>query len=46
MMYILKKSITLHYAVMMMKDRITSYTYGASAGKVCKKELLSKVNIK
>ena len=27
-------------------DRITSYLYGASAGKVCKTELLSKVNIK
>ena len=24
-------------------DRITSYSYGASAGKVCKTELLSKV---
>ena len=27
-------------------DRITSYRYGASAGKVCKTELLSKGNIK
>ena len=27
-------------------DRITPYPYGASAGKVCKTELLSKVNIK
>ena len=27
-------------------DRITSYTYGTSAGKVCKTELLSKVNTK
>ena len=27
-------------------DRITSYPYGTSAGKACKKELLSKVNIK
>ena len=27
-------------------DRITSYPYGASAGKVCKTEVLSKVNIK
>ena len=27
-------------------DKITSYPYGASAGKVCKTELLSKVNIK
>ena len=27
-------------------DRITSYPYGGSAGKVCKTELLSKVNIK
>ena len=27
-------------------DRITSYPYGASAGKVCKTELLSKVSIK
>ena len=27
-------------------DRITSYHYGTSAGKVCKTELLSKVNIK
>ena len=25
--------------------RVTSYLYGASAGKVCKTELLSKVNI-
>ena len=27
-------------------DRITSYPYEASVGKVCKTELLSKVNIK
>ena len=27
-------------------DRITSYAYGTSAGKVCKTELFSKVNIK
>ena len=27
-------------------DRITSYPYGTSAGKVCKAEMLSKVNIK
>ena len=27
-------------------DRITLYPYGISAGKVCKTELLSKVNIK
>ena len=27
-------------------DRTTSYPYGTSAGKVCKTELLSKVNIK
>ena len=27
-------------------DRITSYPFGTSAGKVCKTELLSKVNIK
>ena len=27
-------------------DRITSYPYGTSAGKVCKTEILSKVNIK
>ena len=27
-------------------DRITSYRYGAIAGKVCKTELLSQVNIK
>ena len=27
-------------------DRITSYPYGTSAGRVCKTELLSKVNIK
>ena len=26
-------------------DRITSYLYGTSAGKVCKSEMLSKVNI-
>ena len=27
-------------------DKITSYPYGTSAGRVCKAELLSKVNIK
>ena len=27
-------------------DRITSYPYGTNAGKLCKTELLSKVNIK
>ena len=27
-------------------DKITTYLYGTSAGKVCKAELLSKVNIK
>ena len=27
-------------------DRTTSYPYGTSAGKVCKTEMLSKVNIK
>ena len=27
-------------------DKITSYPYGISAGKVCKTEMLSKVNIK
>ena len=27
-------------------DRITSYPYGTSRGKVCKTEILSKVNIK
>ena len=27
-------------------DRITMYPYGTSAGRVCKTELLSKVNIK
>ena len=27
-------------------DRITSYSYGASAGSLCKTELLSKLNIK
>ena len=27
-------------------DKITSYPYGTSAGRVCKTELLSKVNIK
>ena len=27
-------------------DRITSYPYGTSAGKVCKTEMLSKVHIK
>ena len=27
-------------------DRITSYPYGTGSGKVCKTELLSKVNIK
>ena len=27
-------------------DRTTSYPHGESAGKVCKTELLSKVNIK
>ena len=28
-----------------LHTRITSYLYGTSAGKVCKKEMLSKVNI-
>ena len=27
-------------------DKITSYPHGTSAGKVCKTEMLSKVNIK
>ena len=27
-------------------DRITSYLYGTSAGKVCKTEILNKLNIK
>ena len=27
-------------------DRIASYPYGTSAGKLCKTDLLSKVNIK
>ena len=27
-------------------DRIISYPYGTSAGKVCKTEILSKVNLK
>ena len=27
-------------------DEITSYPYGTSAGKVCKTELLSKINTK
>ena len=27
-------------------DKITTYPYGTSAGRVCKTELLSKVNIK
>ena len=27
-------------------DRITSYPYGTRTGRVCKSELLSKVNIK
>ena len=27
-------------------DRVTTYPYGTSASKVCKTELLSKVNIK
>ena len=27
-------------------DKITTYPYGSSAGKVCKKELLNKVTIK
>ena len=27
-------------------DRITSYPYGTSTGKVCKAELLNKLNIK
>ena len=29
-----------------MFDRITSYPYGTSAGRVCKTELLNKLNIK
>ena len=27
-------------------DKITTYPYGTSVGRVCKTELLSKVNIK
>ena len=27
-------------------DRITTYPYGTSSGRLCKSELLSKVNIK
>ena len=27
-------------------DKITTYPYGTSVGKICKAELLSKVNIK
>ena len=38
MMYLLKKLTTF--------DRSTPYAYGTSAGKVCKTELLNKVNIK
>ena len=49
-MYTLKKSIRLHssndHKRLQTFDRITSYPYGASAGKVCKTELLSKGNIK
>ena len=41
-----KRLTRLHLAVMMIKDyRITSYPYASSAGKVCKTEILSKVNI-
>ena len=32
--------------ILQTHDRITPYPYGTSAGKVCKTELLSKVNIK
>ena len=45
-MYILKKSTRFHEAAMMIKDdRTSSYPYGTSAGKVCKKEMLSRLNI-
>ena len=32
--------------ILKSQQRFTSYHYGTSAGKVCKTELLSKVNIK
>ena len=41
--------IALSRVVMRIKDyslRITTYPYGTSAGKVCKAEILSKVNTK
>ena len=34
------------YKILRTFDRITSYPYGTSAGKVRKTELLSKVNLK
>ena len=51
-MYILKKLIRLHEAVMIRKDyrllidSLTSYPYGTTAGKVCKTELLNYLNKK
>ena len=46
-MYILKKSISSNDGKRLQTfDKITTYPYGASPGKVCKTELLSKVNIK
>ena len=48
-MYKLKKSIRLRWVVMIIKncktfDRITPYSYGTNAFKVCESEMLSKYN--
>ena len=34
------------FKILQTYDRITAYPYGTSAGKVCKTEIISKVNIK
>ena len=49
MMYILKKLTRLSGnddKRLQTFDRITSYPYGTTAGKVCKTELLSYLDIK
>ena len=35
-----------HDKILQTFDRITSYLYGSSVGKVCKRELLEHLNIK
>ena len=42
-----QQRLSSHYGKRLQTyDRITSYPYGSSVGKVCKTEILSKVNIK